>query len=606
MSTGMIEVLELELRNIQDRLSHLEAATDPQPDAPVSDDEKPPQPGPPVDPEERNGKEPGLVKVSLDESVWSLAVVVGLEKSSFNGFFDCFVSGGLALMTIIAQSLFLGILLSQEQLMEARLWRNRMAHDAKFMDLSGHSWAWRVCENFEGFWGSKLREINDHLALRPNDLEMTSAFRPGSVMCILCIFLWSLMVMKEVRMYWLTCQGLYWAPRSEESTEGRTVSVSSCRVWSLIFVYFLRTAIASALLAGGVLWLAKTTSLLEMMFMTAAFPMILNIDKHVFAAIMPMEIKLGIQKFPPFQLTYSRVHSQMEAFLGAFLIATVLLVTYSQLIGPRESLFLQVKRELCAGHLDFVASYNPDTQLTYAMREMAEVPAVRAVEDYKFSSSSACSSGSCWKPLIFTEARRFWLDTSRTMQQEAQKAPCWELSSNESDATWALLRSSAARALLVAPGETEAPSCEEMADRCLEPSARLLRLACGVTCGCTELKSPWYRVEAQGCSSKCLAQSAPSLLNNPCDNVVSNQTWNDLWDEYVPVLSGFLKRNLSQDETSAASQLQQSVQGMKSEGCGYLLKEPFEWHTGAKWCEGHPDLFRPFADLCPESCGLCI
>lgn len=59
-----------------------QAATDPQPDAPVSDDEKPPQPGPPVDPEERNGKEPGLVKVSLDESVWSLAVVVGLEKSS--------------------------------------------------------------------------------------------------------------------------------------------------------------------------------------------------------------------------------------------------------------------------------------------------------------------------------------------------------------------------------------------------------------------------------------------------------------------------------------------------------------------------------------------
>ena len=51
-----------------------QAATDPQPDAPVSDDEKRPQPGPPVDPEER--------KVSLDESVWSLAVVVGLEKSS--------------------------------------------------------------------------------------------------------------------------------------------------------------------------------------------------------------------------------------------------------------------------------------------------------------------------------------------------------------------------------------------------------------------------------------------------------------------------------------------------------------------------------------------
>ena len=46
-----------------------------------------------------------------------------------------------------------------------------------------------------------------------------------------------------------------------------------------------------------------------------------------------------------------------------------------------------------------------------------------------------------------------------------------------------------------AMGRPHATTCEELADLCSMPDARLLRVVCGATCGCTELRtSAWHRV----------------------------------------------------------------------------------------------------------------
>ena len=229
--------------------------------------------------------------------------------------------------------------------------------------------------------------------------------------------------------------------------------------------------------------------------------------------------------------------------------------------------------------------------MTYALQTgTTQGAAVQAVELYRYSSPS-----SPW--VILSSEESFQTQASRGMKEEAALALCWEEQTDTSSSQ--LARNAAALALK--HNETTA-SCQDLAQKCQEPSARLLRMACGVTCGCSEPhSSPWYKVEAQCCSSACLASASSTASVIPCQDMdKANQTWQDLWDEYMPALTDFL--TLSGNETTA---LLQTVQDMKSQGCAFLLQQQFEPATGAKWCEGHPELFRPLSYLCPLSCGGC-
>ncbi|CAJ1425658.1 unnamed protein product [Effrenium voratum] len=69
-------------------------------------------------------------------------------------------------------------------------------------------------------------------------------------------------------------------------------------------------------------------------------------------------------------------------------------------------------------------------------------------------------------------------------------------------------------------GRQDATSCQELQDMCHRLDARLLRLVCGQTCECTDpFSSPWYKTEAQGCSSTCLRLARRNKPNNHCEDV---------------------------------------------------------------------------------------
>lgn len=586
------EVLEEELRKLQERLKHLEVN--------LSKDAKDLSSTEMTSREMKSQEfQEGMCPVHLDESIWSIAVVIGLEHSMFNGFFDFFVSAILAMVTAVTQillgvALYAGWLRPEVQVSDANSWRNLLAHDAKYVDLSGNSLATQACSaaysGFAGPAGSMIQEINLYLGLSNEQFDM-STFRPGTIVCVLCILIWSLCVMKELRSYWLMIQAIFWIPRAAMSEMEGTLALSCNRVWMLISLYALRTSISLGLLGGGIRLLGNTTSLLQMILITAALPVILNIDKQFFRAVMPMEIKIGIQRFKPFRIHYSRLHSQIETFVAVFLVLAVLLVSYSEVVRVFEEGILDIKVQLCGGQQAFVVAHNPSSQLTYALQTgTTQGAAVQAVELYRYSSPS-----SPW--VILSSEESFQTQASRGMKEEAALALCWEEQTDTSSSQ--LARNAAALALK--HNETTA-SCQDLAQKCEEPSARLLRMACGVTCGCSEPhSSPWYKVEAQGCSSACLASASSTASVIPCQDMdKANQTWQDLWDEYMPALTDFL--TLSGNETTA---LLQTVQDMKSQGCAFLLQQQFEPATGAKWCEGHPELFRPLSYLCPLSCGGC-
>lgn len=586
------EVLEEELRKLQERLKHLEVN--------LSKDAKDLSSTEMTSREMKSQEfQEGMCPVHLDESIWSIAVVIGLEHSMFNGFFDFFVSAILAMVTAVTQillgvALYAGWLRPEVQVSDANSWRNLLAHDAKYVDLSGKSLATQACSaaysGFAGPAGSMIQEINLYLGLSNEQFDM-STFRPGTIVCVLCILIWSLCVMKELRSYWLMIQAIFWIPRAAMSEMEGTLALSCNRVWMLISLYALRTSISLGLLGEGIRLLGNTTSLLQMILITAALPVILNIDKQFFRAVMPMEIKIGIQRFKPFRIHYSRLHSQIETFVAVFLVLAVLLVSYSEVVRVFEEGILDIKVQLCGGQQAFVVAHNPSSQLTYALQTgTTQGAAVQAVELYRYSSPS-----SPW--VILSSEESFQTQASRGMKEEAALALCWEEQTDTSSSQ--LARNAAALALK--HNETTA-SCQDLAQKCQEPSARLLRMACGVTCGCSEPhSSPWYKVEAQGCSSACLASASSTASVIPCQDMdKANQTWQDLWDEYMPALTDFL--TLSGNETTA---LLQTVQDMKSQGCAFLLQQQFEPATGAKWCEGHPELFRPLSYLCPLSCGGC-
>lgn len=589
------EVLEEELRKLQERLKHLEVN--------FSKDAKDLSSTEMTSREMKSQEfQEGMCPVHLDESIWSIAVVIGLEHSMFNGFFDFFVSAILAMVTAVTQillgvALYAGWLRPEVQVSDANSWRNLLAHDAKYVDLSGNSLATQACSaaysGFAGPAGSMIQEINLYLGLSNEQFDM-STFRPGTIVCVLCILIWSLCVMKELRSYWLMIQAIFWIPRAAMSEMEGTLALSCNRVWMLISLYALRTSISLGLLGGGIRLLGNTTSLLQMILITAALPVILNIDKQFFRAVMPMEIKIGIQRFKPFRIHYSRLHSQIETFVAVFLVLAVLLVSYSEVVRVFEEGILDIKVQLYGGQQAFVVAHNPSSQLTYALQTgTTQGAAVQAVELYRYSSPSSPSSP--W--VILSSEESFQTQASRGMKEEAALALCWEEQTDTSSSQ--LARNAAALALK--HNETTA-SCQDLAQKCQEPSARLLRMACGVTCGCSEPhSSPWYKVEAQGCSSACLASASSTASVIPCQDMdKANQTWQDLWDEYMPALTDFL--TLSGNETTA---LLQTVQDMKSQGCAFLLQQQFEPATGAKWCEGHPELFRPLSYLCPLSCGGC-
>eukprot|EP00913_Durusdinium_trenchii_P023691 g22254.t1 len=120
--------------------------------------------------------------------------------------------------------------------------------------------------------------------------------------------------------------------------------------------------------------------------------------------------------------------------------------------------------------------------------------------------------------------------------------------------------------------------CQDMREQCKRPDARLLRMVCGVTCGCTDpLASPWHKVKAQGCS--------------------------DFWDGYGTAVSTYYGQDISKTAVwPFASNVSERLRMLGCQG----LRVPqlqTELVSKARWCEGFPPLFRPLAWLCPNACG---
>ena len=79
-----------------------------------------------------------------------------------------------------------------------------IAHDARYLDLAGTSLVSRVCAGdgsliLSTVQATLIEHINDFLGLQPEEFAM-NVWQPGTLLCMLCILLWSLCVYKDPHM----------------------------------------------------------------------------------------------------------------------------------------------------------------------------------------------------------------------------------------------------------------------------------------------------------------------------------------------------------------------------------------------------------------------
>lgn len=564
--------------------------------------------------------------VHFGESAWSFPLVIGLAPA---GAWDVTFSILLLLLNLGMQAAFSIIILDEDfmgipfrkQEEFAKRWRTSMAHDYQYMDLAGRSLVSRVCAVdgaliLSTTQATLVEQINSFLGLKVDEFEAVF-FQPGSLLCMLCILLWSLCVYKEYRSIWLGLEVVWRIPRSKSTVFRDNTFHSICkgRLKLLLFTYLARAAIASLLLGAGIRWLAGTTSITDLMLNAVALNAILDVDEFLFAGFTPISIQLAVQNLEPVKMKYSRLRSQLESFGLLILLIGTLLGPYLLLLQPLAASMIAVKKELCGGNQTFVVGRNSDAQLnaglvTKSSLDTSELTVSElAVERHKFSAGYEAPYliNFAPNPVIFDQF------LSRDMAAEVSNwGLCIETEIFQPTGPYygdplimpmvELMLRNAAYSL--GHADSDAVGCAGLKHLCSLPDARLLRMVCGNTCGCSDpYASVWHKVPTQGCLPACLQQGTDALAASACEDKVVTEEWDLLWDIYPTSLGAFYGSDMT--ASSIYPVMLNLVNFMKSAGCSGLTNQNMQREIGTRtlWCEGYPSLWRPLAGLCPVSCG---
>lgn len=570
--------------------------------------------------QDMNYLEDVLEPVGFHESTWNVVLVLGFTEA---GWLDNFIGVLLLLASAALQVTISLILLSEDFLGEpfskhishAEKWRRGLAHDYKHMDLSEVSLASRVCNKDDTIIVSTsqanlIAQINAFLSIKPAQLEPTE-MRRGILLCMLCIFLWCLYLCNEFRSIGLSVEAILQVPRRAHSKfqQGRLVSISYARCLVFCCARLVRGMIAAFLLYGGILWLANTTSIKDLVLNAVALGAILDVDEMFFAALMPKKMQIKIQDLEAIKVVYSRRRSQFEAVLLLVIMTVLLLWPWFQLVEPLGENMKLVKKKFCDGDQDFVVDVNENQEVTIGRNTVPFSSNRNATLIEKAVTDFAFSEGRVWQRILFEKNRKFESKRTQTMEAIAKTVLTCEnfdswLDDNQSLdmlAVYGPYWYSTAHSV----GFPDNSSCEDMRQLCDYEGHHLLRLSCGVTCGCEDVfANPWYKVEHHGCSKGCRdSMKFGKMRDLNCTDVpVTARSWQDFWQMYpdeVESLAVVLSQALRNEVKAIA-------QKMMTEGCRALLNVSEDPVTLTNYCAGNtnPELWSaaPLRQLCPATC----
>lgn len=350
------------------------------------------------------------------------------------------------------------------------------------------------------------------------------------------------------------------------------------------------------------------------MLNAVALNAILDVDEFLFVGMSPIKFQEALRKLKPLRVKYSHWRSQCESGVHCSTLVTIVLVAYFALLVPLQQTMLAVKVQMCGGNRTFVVSHNSETQRTIGLVTIASRDVGNdSISEVAVTAHKDLPPGTASNFIAFApDTDTFQERRSRTMKEEATAYPfCVEarLLNSSGDMYGDPERQSLAAQLVNNAAASvrlhSATSCAEMQGMCNRLNSRLLRLVCGQTCGCTDpLSSPSYKTEAQGCASTCLRIARRALATRECQDVPRTQEgWQTFWSKYADVAAAYFGEG---GQANMLALVNQTSEHMLSGGCPALAQFPKDLVMDTEWCEGLPDLFRPLAHLCPESCGCNI
>ena len=302
------------------------------------------------------------------KSAWSIPLVI-----SWSNFSESVFACALLIVNIAMQSLFTLIIASPEflgtdfsdNLETARVWRSSAAHDVQFVDLSGKSLATRVCDEdgsliYSTAQAALVSSINSYLGLGklgPEGFSVTS-FQPGVLLAVLCILLWIICIVRELRNVWYVLQAVLFGGTARVGQGGEGMQVSGRRATAMSLACLGRATVACALLVSGTLWLSRTTSITELILNCVALEAVLHVDEFIFSALVPTQLQQQIQRLPPVMMRKSNLWPRVENLVLAVILMAALSLPYFLLLSPLTDDMLAVKTELCGGTLTFAVGMN--------------------------------------------------------------------------------------------------------------------------------------------------------------------------------------------------------------------------------------------------------
>lgn len=559
--------------------------------------------------------------VHFEESAWTYPLVIGLVDAKA---IDVAFAILLLLLNLCMQLLFSYIITRPEFMGEefsdkvtvAKQWRTSFAHDHKYVDLSSTSLVSRVCSADGALilattQATMVMHINNYLGLKPDQFE-AGFLQPGILLCVLCIVLWGLCIYKEFRRTGLALEAVWKLPRSEKTLtrDNAIQSLSKSRFLALICTYFTRFVIAGVLLFSGVQWLARTTSITDLMLNAVALNAILDVDEFLFAGFTPISLQVAIKDLEPIKVRYTSRRSQLESVCMFLLLLGTFLLPYVSLLQPLGVAMMDVKREMCGGNQTFVVGENAQTQVVLGYKTATGRSSDEPVMELAVRTHHSQPPGVDPLYITFVDSMEFDRERTVSMADESNDFTlCMESAVLQptgifyQDPVLTSILSPRLRTAAAYLGILDVKECEEMRDFCNRSDARQLRLMCGDTCGCTDPRaSNWFMVAAYGCSESC-SRVALETFRGQCQDAPNDDKWKQLWDGYLPALESVVA-GISQSQQLYET-MQQVIAAMKEGGCQTLAHPDFRMEVGSSrtWCEGNPSLYRPFSWQCPVTCG---
>ncbi|CAE7353229.1 serS [Symbiodinium sp. CCMP2592] len=557
-----------------------------------------------------------LEPVAFLESTWNLVLVMGFTDA---GWLDIIIACLLLIASAGLQIAFSIILLSpdflgqpfESHIQSAESWRVGVAHDYRHMDLAQTSLVSRVCNKDPSLIVSTsqatlLDQIDAFLGLlQPLNVSL------GILLCMLCILLWCLYLCNEFRAIGLSLEAILQVPRRAYTTfdHGRFTTMSYWRFAGYCLARLTRGVIAGLLLYAGILWLGNTTSITDLMLNAVALGAVLDVDEMFFAALMPKKIQIKIQDLEAIKINYTRARSQIESVLLLLIMCGLMLWPWFHLVEPLGNHMLEVNRTLCGGNQDFVVGINSNQGITVGREttmfgDASNLSLIEiAVSDLAFRELENASYSSRYilmpqEATDFENKRTELMSAAAALILDCSDFDLYYVEGQPTTNNYAPYWYNTAPGL----GFPQNSSCQDMKDYCNNEDGELLRLTCGVTCGCAEPSTnPWFRVVERGCSKKCIDEMQVVIDETNCtDAPVDSAYWQTFWQDYPTIISNFLgERN-----TSKIDELRVFANHMRTEGCSALGNSSYQYEelTQTSFCAGHSQIWAPLSILCPNTC----